>query len=431
MSRYVSLMLFMIFLLPVFSRAQNMFDLQELIHRALKQNADVRVQNAQTRISELERGQTISNLLPVLDAEGGYIYSTYRNGNPDFVGANGQKEALAYLALHQPIFNADIWGQFRQNNLEQKKQGVVLKQVRQDVILQVVEGYFNTLKLCGKKQALKENLHSFQLMYQQSQLLFESGSVPELDVKKSHVEYLLQKNGLHQAEKEYQAALNHLKELVGLSISDSLKISDFSTQEVPLDSLPFYKKNALQNSPEWQALQLEEKQALIQRQTALLKNLPTVDASLYYGWDNNPPLSKSNNGWQGMINISLPLWHWGAQKAEYQIAGLRVQQIEQTREKLKKQILQLVINAYHEARLQQTQISAMAEGKNEAEQAVKMARLGYKEGSITNLELINTQKIFTRSQIEHLAAWYNFYIARTALMRGAGMLTDDLKWIEK
>lgn len=412
-------------------QAQNTFGLQELIHRALKQNADVQIQNAQTRISALERGQAISHLLPTLDAEGGYIYSTYRNGNPDFVGANGQKETLAYLSLHQPIFNADALGQFRKNSLEQKKQSVVLNQVRQDVILNVVRGYFNNLKLEGELEALKENLHSFQLMYKQTQLLFESGSVPELDVKKSHVEYLLQKNGLHQAEKEYQAGLNQLKELVGFSISDSLKIRDFSTQEVPLDSLPIYKKNALQNSPEWQALQLEKKQALLQRQTALLSNLPAIDANLYYGWDANPPLSQKNNGWQAMLNISLPLWRWGAQKADYEIAGLRVHQIEQVQKKLEKQILQKVINTYNEARLQQAQISTMTEGKNEAEQAVRMAKIGYQEGSVTNLELINTQKIFTRSRIEHLAAFYNFYTAKAALLRSAGMLTEDLAWIQK
>ncbi len=431
MYRYLSLMLCMIFLLNHSALAQNTFGLQELIHRALKQNADVRVQKAQTRISGFERRQAISNLLPTLDAEGGYIYSTYRNGNPDFVGANGQKEALACLSLHQPIFNADAWGRFRQSALEQKKQHVLFRQMHQQVILQVIESYFNTLKLRGEKQALRENLHSFRLMYEQSQLLFESGSVPELDVKKSHVEYLLQKNGLHQAQKDCQAALNHLKELVGLHLSDSLKITDFPPQEVRLDSLTFYETAALQNSPEWQALQLEKKQALLQRQTSLLNNLPAVDANLYYGWDANPPLSKKNNGWQAMLNISLPLWRWGAQKADYQIAGLRIQQIEQMQIKLKKQILQQVINSYNEAHLQQAQIIAMAESKKEAEQAVEMAKIGYQEGSVTNLELINTQKIFTRSQIEYLAAWYNFYIAKAVLLRSAGMLTEDLAWIQK
>jgi outer membrane protein len=219
---------------------------------------------------------------------------------------------------------------------------------------------------------------------------------------------------------------------VGLSISDPLEISDFSTKKVLLDSVEIYKTAALQSSPEWHSLQLQQKQALLHQKTTLLKNLPTVNADLYYGWDTNPPLSKKNNGLQGMLRISLPLWHWGVQKMDYQIAGLRLRQIEQTQIKLRKQILQKVINAYNEARLQQTQILAMTEGKNEAEQAVKMARLGYKEGSITNLELINTQKIFTRAKIEHLAALYNFYIAKAGLLRSTGMLREDLtSWIWK
>lgn len=427
---YFSLTFLIFLLIPIVGRAQQAFDLQELIHLALKQNADVRVQQAQTRMSGLERRQAISNLLPTLDAEGGYIYSTYRNGSPDFVGANGQKEALAYLSLHQPIFNADDWGRLRQSALEQKKQNVLFRKTRQEVILQVIESYFNSLMLRGEEKVLQENLHSFKLMYEQSQMLFEAGSVPEIDVKKSHVEFLLQGNSLRMSQKDYLGAINHLKELVGFSLSDSLKIKDFRPQKSHIDNLNIYKKAALQNNPEWQALQFEYKQASVQRQTMLFKNLPSAEANLFYGWDANPPLSRNNNGWQAMLTVSMPLWHWGAQKADYQIATLHLNQIEQTQSKIKKQILQQVINAYHEARLQQAQIEAMREGKSEAGQAVKMARIGYREGSITNLELINTQKIFTRAQIGYLAAWYNFYTAKASLLRNAGMLTEDLGWIE-
>ncbi len=427
---YLAFALSLIFSFHHSARSQSVFGLHELVNKALHQNPDVLIQKAQTHIAGLKQRQATSALLPNLDAEGGYIYSTYRNGNPDFIGANSQKEMMAYLALHQSLFDAELWQQYRQSRLTMRKQKILFEQARQDVILQVVSTYFNTLKLQGEVQVLQENLHSFQLMFKQSKLLFESGSVPEIDVKKSHVEYLLQKNGLRQAQKAYQASLNYLKELVGLAIGDSLKLKIFSPHQVALDSLSYYQRQALKNNPKWQALELKYKQALLQRQTALLRNLPVVAADFYYGWDTTPPLSKNNHGWQAMLNISLPLWHWGAQSADYRIAGLQLQQIEQTRAKLKKQILQQVINAYHDVMVQKDQIEAMTESKSEAAQAVKMARIGYQEGSVTNLELINTQKLFTRSKVEYLAAWYNFYIAKATLLHSAGLLKEDLSWIE-
>ncbi len=410
-------------------QAQQALGLQALINMALNRNPDVISQKVQVHIARLQRGRSLSRLLPNLDAEGGYIYSSTQNGIPDFVAANGQREALAFLTLHQSLFNAGNWGQYRQNGIEEKKEGVLFRQVRQDVILQVIANYFELLKLRGEVRVLKENLNSFNLMAKQSRLLFESGSVPEIDVKKSRVEYLLQQNSFRQSQKAYVAASNRLKILVGLPLSDSLTVKEFPPRKVTLKALPRYEKAALENSPEWRALKLEEQKILLQRQMALLKNLPTIDAYLYYGWDANPPLTRDNNGWQAMLNFRLPLWHWGAQKKEYQIAGLHREQIKQLQTKVRKQILRQVVNAYHQAQLQQDQIAAMAESKSEAAEAAKMAQIGYREGSLTNLELINTQKLLTRSQIEYLAAWYNFYIAKATLLRRVGLLEENLQWI--
>ncbi|NOX87590.1 MAG: TolC family protein [Calditrichaeota bacterium] len=427
---YLSLILFMFFI-PGLSRAQTEAGLRELIRLSLKQNADVLVQEVQTRIAGLRGLQALSGLLPNLKADAGYVYSSVRNGAPAFVGANGEKETMAYLALHQSLFDADIWQRYRGSNIEQDKQNVLLRQIRQDVMQLVIGTYFNTLKLRGEVRIYRENLKSFRLMYEQSKLLYGSGSVPEIDVKKSRVEFLLQKNGLRQSQKEYRAALNRLKELVGLAITDSLKITDFPPQKVVLNSLQHYEKNALQHRPEWQAIKLTERGLVLRRQTAVLRNMPTVEADIYYGWDSNPPLTKRNRGWQGLVNISLPLWSWGAQKADYRIAALKLKQLRQKQQKLKKQILQEIINAYHEAQLQREQIKTMEESKSEAAQAVKMAKIGYQEGSITNLELINTQKLYTRTQVEYLAAFYNFYIAKAALLRAVGLLKEDLSWIDE
>ena len=72
----------------------------------------------------------------------------------------------------------------------------------------------------------------------------------------------------------------------------------------------------------------------------------------------------------------------------------------------------------------------MEESISEAALAVKMAGVGYKEGTITNLDLINTQKLYTQTKMEYLKALYNFYLAKVNLFKSIGELKEDLSWVE-
>jgi outer membrane protein TolC len=60
-----------------------------------------------------------------------------------------------------------------------------------------------------------------------------------------------------------------------------------------------------------------------------------------------------------------------------------------------------------------------------------MALTGYKEGTITNLDLTNTQKLYTQTEMEYLKALYNFYIAKVNLFKSIGKLKEDLSWLDE
>ncbi len=409
---------------------ENRLDLHQLMELALKKNADIQFQRGEKQIAKYQWRQSVSQLLPQVDVEAGLIKSSGRNGMPDFIAANGLFEKNAWLSLQQPIFNASNIMNVLNSRIEQQKQGVLYSQAMQDVLLQVVEAYFTALQNRDDITVYKKNLNAFKILYDQSKYLYENGVVPELDVKKSRVEYLLQKNMLLKARKDYLAALNYIKELTGLAIQDSLDLANILFTTVHLDSLPVYLQSALENRPEIKAAELEKKRYADQTRLIRLQHLPSANAGVYYGWDTVDPFQSTNKGWQVYLTLSMPLWHWGRIHREQQIASIHYQQTEALTNRLQKQIKQQVINFYQECRIQMQQMQAMQESERDATEAVRMAKIGYQEGTITNLDVINTQKLLTETQVKYYQALYALYVAKAGLYRSIGKLKEDFSWLE-
>ncbi|HDZ11276.1 MAG TPA: TolC family protein, partial [Bacteroidetes bacterium] len=332
--------------------------LHDLIVLALKQNADVKIQSGEKNIAKLQKRQAFSQLLPQADVEAGYFKNSVHNDVPDFVTANGIIEKTAWLSFSQSVFNPGKVADWLNNRLNQKKQESLFNQTRQNVLMQVIGAYFTALQNKDEIKIFKENLNAFNLLYKQSRLLYENGVVPQLDVKKSRVEYLLQENALARARKNYRDALDYVKELVGLQIGDSISLAHFSGKSTHLDSLPVYLTTAFTNRSELKVLGIQARQFRNQKRSVFLQHLPSASFAAYYGWDTNASLRAGNRGWQIYAGIQMPLWHWGNLHQERQIVEIRIQQTEILRKRLKKQIARQVINSFKECRIQLQQMRA-------------------------------------------------------------------------
>ncbi|GBD92602.1 outer membrane protein TolC precursor [bacterium BMS3Abin05] len=403
--------------------------LHDLIVLALKQNADVKIQSGEKNIAKLQKRQAFSQLLPQADVEAGYFKNSVHNDVPDFVTANGIIEKTAWLSFSQSVFNPGKVADWLNNRLNQKKQESLFNQTRQNVLMQVIGAYFTALQNKDEIKIFKENLNAFNLLYKQSRLLYENGVVPQLDVKKSRVEYLLQENALARARKNYRDALDYVKELVGLQIGDSISLAHFSGKSTHLDSLPVYLTTAFTNRSELKVLGIQARQFRNQKRSVFLQHLPSASFAAYYGWDTNASLRAGNRGWQIYAGIQMPLWHWGNLHQERQIVEIRIQQTEILRKRLKKQIARQVINSFKECRIQLQQMRAMRESEKDAGDAVRMAELGYQTGTVTNLDVINTQKLFTETRVRYLRSLYSFYVAKAHLYRNIGKLKEDVSWL--
>lgn len=415
--------------LTAFSQAES-YDLKALLEMAVRRNADIRVQTAETSIAGKQKWQAVARWLPRLGADASYMRTSTLNGVPSFVAANAAIEKYGVLGVQQMIFDVPAWLALRESAINKRRQKYVFSGTRQQVLFNVIQSYFNTLKAKGQITAYQENLKAFQLIYQQSQILYQNGVVAEIDVKKSLAELLLQKNSLLMARRDHQIALDQLKVLVNMPVSEEMEITEFPMQVIHLDSSGRYVEMALQDNPDLQVQQTEKAIYSARKTGSLLKHLPSANASFYYGWDTADRIGWDNRGWQALVNVSLPLWHWGSLFTDRQIADLRYRQSGILMQQLQRQVVRQVLATYRECQIQQQQRKAMEQSRDQAQQALDMARIGYREGTITNLDLVNTQKLLTETNINYSNALYDFYIAKARLYQIMGKLKEDFEWIE-
>jgi len=409
---------------------ENPMSLHDLVQMVLSRNPDIRQQQDEGQIASLQHRQAIGNVLPQANSQAGYTVTSGQNNTPSLIAANALREKSLGVSLRQTLFDAASFSNISQTHLDQQSQQVLSSQTQQQVLLNVISAYFDALASRGEVKVYRENSHAFELLYQQSQMLFKNGLVPELDVKKSRVEYLLQQNSLAEAQRNVRLDLNRLKSLVGMDIGDSLSLQEFSRQDTSLDSLPVYLSLARQHRPELQLADLNLQRWQIRERTARLQHLPTANIDLFYGYDTRDPLAPRTRGWQVSLNMSMPLWHWNRLGQEHQVARLRYRQNETRKQQIERRITREVVEAYTQCRIQQQQMKAMEESKDEARQAVQMARLGYQQGTVTNIDVINTQKLLTQTNVQYLQALYSFFTAKANLYMSAGTLKEDLPWLE-
>jgi outer membrane protein len=404
-------------------------NLRDLLKMAVHNNADIQIQSRNVHITGLNHWLSISNMLPQVDAQASYIKTVSKNGVPLFITVNGVREKVAWLSLQQTIFEPNTIFGLSESHIEHQQQQIGFGQTKQDILLRVIEAYFNALETHGEIDVYRKNLQAFEILYRQSILLYNNGVVPQLDVKKSHVEYLLQQNSLNEAQRSYEMSLNQIKELISQPIEDSLSIQEFRHEKTFLDSLSFYLNQAIEKRPEIKVLQLESQRLGAQKLSAFLNLLPSARFGAFFGWDTSERFHDENLGWEFYINVSMPLLHWGRLYIDRQVAELAQRQVEIRLDLFKKQIARQVIKAYSNCQIQKKQLIAMSKSKTEAEDAVQMAKIGYQEGTVTNLEVVNSQKLLTQTNIQYLKALYNFYIYKARLYRSIGALEEEFTWL--
>ncbi|MDR0892176.1 MAG: TolC family protein [Mediterranea sp.] len=365
----------------------------------------------------------LQSVLPALDQAGNSIIDAFRTDTRNvYVGA---------ISLTQPLY---MGGKIRAYNKITRYAEQLARQGqhagRQEVILSTDQAYWQVVSLASKKRLAEGYLRLLQQLDSDVEKMIKEGVATRADGLSVRVKVNEAEMTLTKVEDGLSLARMLLCQLCGLDLSTPLTLADENLDSLPptLANADFDLSTAYANRPELRSLELATQIYRQKVNVTRSEYLPTIALMGNYLVTNPSVFNSFENKFRGMWNVGVmvqvPLWHWGqgiyktrAAKAEARIAQY---QLQDAREKVELQVSQAAFKVNEAARK-----LTMADGNMaKAEENLRYATLGFKEGVITTSNVLEAQAAWLSAHSEKIDAQIDVRLTEIYLRKATGTLGD-------
>jgi outer membrane protein len=240
----------------------------------------------------------------------------------------------------------------------------------------------------------------------------ETGSATDFEILSTKVRISAAKNQKLDLETALNNQLAVINSLLGLPENTRIKVKNRLSAQVPTvqyDSLINY---ALDHRSEILLAGLREKQAELHLQSLKLENNPVISAFASGGIKNGyfPDMNQPKANYTAGLGIKVPIYTATRHKNLLLIAASDIssikQDIEQNRRDISSEVYQNTSNL--EASIRKIRQSELQ--LEQSEEALNLADLSYKAGTLTNMDLLDSESLEADSQLNLMKAKIEYMI---------------------
>ena len=456
--------------------AQEVLSLEDCRRLSVENNKKLKIADEEVKASEAQKAEVFTEYLPSIDAMGVYLRnqkeinllsedahlpvgSIGSDGNftfrPDqlMVGSDGKpvmvngqyvpkdyallpKEAMTVdernlgivqVGLTQPIY---MGGKIRAYNqiagLSERLAKSKRSQELQNVILSTDEAYWQIISLVNRKKLADKYVETLTKFVHDVELMHVTGVATKADVLSVRVK--LNEGEMVQTKVDNGLSLSRmlLNQICGLPTDTIVmlkeEVVDTDVDEVPTESL----EQVYSRRPEVASLQLATDIYKKKEKIALSEYLPTIALTANY-LSSTPSFfdgvsTKFDGMWSVGIGIKAPIFHWGASRKSLRGAKAQTNAMNYKLQEAKEQI-ELQVNQSEFKMKEVTKKLAMARKNLErAEENLKFANLGFKEGTIPVLNVLEAQTAWLTANSELIDTQIEARLCKGYLERAYGTL---------
>lgn len=456
--------------------AQEVLSVEDCRRLSVENNKKLKIADEEVKASEAQKAEVFTKYLPSIDAMGVYLRnqkeinllsedahlpvgSIGSDGNftfrPDqlMVGSDGKpvmvngqyvpkdyallpKEAMTVdernlgivqVGLTQPIY---MGGKIRAYNqiagLSERLAKSKRSQELQNVILSTDEAYWQIISLVNRKKLADKYVETLTKFVHDVELMHVTGVATKADVLSVRVK--LNEGEMVQTKVDNGLSLSRmlLNQICGLPTDTIVmlkeEVVDTDVDEVPTESL----EQVYSRRPEVASLQLATDIYKKKEKIALSEYLPTIALTANY-LSSTPSFfdgvsTKFDGMWSVGIGIKAPIFHWGASRKSLRGAKAQTNAMNYKLQEAKEQI-ELQVNQSEFKMKEVTKKLAMARKNLErAEENLKFANLGFKEGTIPVLNVLEAQTAWLTANSELIDTQIEARLCKGSLARAYGTL---------
>jgi outer membrane protein TolC len=251
-------------------------------------------------------------------------------------------------------------------------------------------------------ETLKEHLNFVNKSY-------ESGSATKYEVLSTQVRLTAaetQKVDVETAFKNVSALLNSL---LGLPSNTELMVKSVGVDTILPENLVDI---AYSHRTEIMLANLRQQNAGLSLAATKVQNNPAITAFASGGFKNGyfPELNKLKANYVAGLSLKIPIYNASRQKYHLMMANSEIniaqQDQQQTRRDISTEVYQNDANLLaSERKITQSELQV-----EQAKEALSLAEVSYKSGSLTNLDLLDAETMESESRLNLLKAQTEFYV---------------------
>ncbi len=286
-----------------------------------------------------------------------------------------------------------------------------------ELVFEIKNLFYRILFLKNIEELVQKNLDSVAEILGLIEKRVQFGEVKELEAIKLRVETLKAQNELNRIRTEKKLIKKSLNSLLNNSLP-----SNFSIRGV-LDYLPFSEKEeslvtkTLLSYPLIKQKEFEVKAALNNLSSIKWKRLPDFKLTGF----SNKELDGTNKGFG--LSLDIPLWNFNAKEIaeaeflarqhEAELRALLLNISTEVKSKLSKlHLSEQTLNLFHTGLL------------NQAEESLKISEVSYKEGEISLIDYLDSQRTFFSIMFDYQDSLFTWNMDKAALEKTIG---EDIK----
>ncbi|WP_338489337.1 TolC family outer membrane protein [Pseudomonas trivialis] len=408
-------------------------DLVSVYQEAVDNNADLAAARAQYGAQKEVVPQARAGLLPNLSA--GADSNNVRT-QLDQPAATVNRDAHSWRAtLSQPLFRADRWFQLQAAHAVNEQASLQLSATEQNLILQSAESYFAVLRAQDNLASTKAEENAFKRQLDQSNERFDVGLSDKTDVLQSQASYDTARANRILAQRQVDDAFEALITLTNREynaiqgIVHSLPV----LPPMPNDAKAWVETAGRQNlnllASNYAVTAAEE--TLRQRKAG---HLPTLDAvaqyekgdndALGFGNPNQLPIPYGGDVSQRTVGLRLniPLYSGGLTSSQVRESYSRLDQSEQQREGLRRQVVENTRNLHRAVNTDVEQVQARRQSIISNQSAVEATEIGYQVGTRNIVDVLDSQRQLYASVRNYNNSRYDYILDNLRLKQAAGTL---------
>jgi outer membrane protein len=305
-----------------------------------------------------------------------------------------------------------------QMGLEISKANVEI--AKQDIVLQVREGYFNILRAEKFVEVAKQAVKQFEGQLEVSRAFFEVGLIPKNDVLQAEVRLANAVQAQASAENSVSVAKSSFNNLLRREINAPVELADILDYKVFPMTFEQCLDEALRQRSEIKVAELAVGQAKENVKIVRSGMLPSVSLAGNYFRNSDQFFLNGDlksDRWSISAVASMTLWDWGKVYNQVGASKVRVTQTEDSKTQIVEGVILEVKEDYLNMGVAEKNINTAAKSIEQAEENLRLNEERYKYQVATAFDVLDAVTLLAQARVNYYGALSDFNVAKAMLER--------------